>query len=389
MLLAARQRRFYRIVMVWKLAWQAKVYLTRRAAAGIQPAMPPAPLFRTLAETAETLIIALAGGAAFALAGFPAGLISGSVLAVAAAALIGRPVRVPVPLARACYVLIGILLGAVVTPQTLNGIVAWPVSIALVMIATLGMLIATTTYLRVVHRWDPLSALMGASPGSMTQVIALSTELGADLPAIAIVQTMRVLLLTTGIPAGLALFGLVAPALPVARGGGGSSLTEIAIVVAVSTAGAIALWRLRFPAGLLFGAMVGSGVLHGFGLVQAVLPWWVGSAGVLVLGALVGSRFASITFRLLLGYLGAAFGSFAVSASVATAFALIVAHFFPFPIANVTVAFAPGAQDTMMVLALALHLDPVFVAAHHVARFVVTAFSIALAARWMAGDRKR
>ena len=32
------------------------------------------------------------------------------------------------------------------------------------------------TYLRVVHRWDPLSALMGASPGSLSQVIALSTR---------------------------------------------------------------------------------------------------------------------------------------------------------------------------------------------------------------------
>jgi len=369
----------------------ADVHLTAPPAAGIDGPMPPAAtVLRTLSETAETLIIALAGGAAFTLLGFPAGLISGSVLAVAAAALLGRPVQVPVPLARACYVLIGILLGAVVTPQTLKGLATWPVSIVLVMIAALGMMLATATYLRAVHRWDPLSALMGASPGSMTQVIALSTELGADLPAVAIVQTMRVLLLTTGIPAGLALFGLVAPAIPVARGPtGGSSVAEIAVVVAVSTATAVALWRLRFPAGLLFGAMVGSGVLHGFGLVQAALPWWIGSAGVLVLGALVGSRFATITFRLLFGYLGAAFGSFAVSLSVATVFVLIVAHFFPFPIANIAVAFAPGAQDTMMVLALALHLDPVYVAAHHVARFVVTAFSIAIAARWMARDKIR
>jgi membrane AbrB-like protein len=252
--------------------------------------MPPAASYaspvRTLAHTAETLIIALAGGAAFTLLGFPAGLISGSVLAVAAAALLGRPVRVPVPLARIGYVLIGILLGAVVTSQTVKGFTAWPVSIALVMVAAVCMLLATATYLRMVHGWDRLSALLGASPGSMTQVIALSTELGADLPAIAIVQTMRVLLLTTGIPVGLALFGLVAPALPVVRGSaGGSSLAEIALLAAVSCATAIVFWRLRFPAGLLFGAMVGSGLLHGFGLVQAVLRWWIGSASVLVLGA--------------------------------------------------------------------------------------------------------
>ena len=73
------------------------------------------------------------------------------------------------------------------------------------MVASVVMIVATMTYLRVVHRWDPLSALMGASPGSMIQVIALSSELGADLRAIAIVQTMRVLLLTIGIPGGLAL----------------------------------------------------------------------------------------------------------------------------------------------------------------------------------------
>jgi uncharacterized protein len=353
--------------------------------------MPPAAsVLRTFAQTAETLIIALAGGAAFTLLGFPAGLISGSVLAVAAAALLGRPVRVPVMLARAGYVLIGILLGAVVTPQTVKGFAAWPISIALVMVAAVGMMLATATYLRLVHGWDRLSALLGASPGSMTQVIALSTELGADLPAIAIVQTMRVLLLTTGIPAGLALFGLVAPALPVVREPpGGSSVAEIALVVAVSCATAIVFWRLRFPAGLLFGAMVGSGLLHGLGLVQAALPWWVGSASVLVLGALVGSRFANQSFRLLAGYLGAAFGSFAVSLSIATIFVLIVAYLFAFPIANIAVAFSPGAQDTMMVLALALHLDPVFVAAHHVARFVVTAFSIAVTARAIARGEKR
>jgi uncharacterized membrane protein AbrB (regulator of aidB expression) len=104
---------------------------------------------------------------------------------------------------------------------------------------------------------------------------------------------------------------------------------------------------------------------------------------------MVGSRFANQTFRLLASYLGAAFGSFAVSLSVATFFVLIVAYFFPFPFANIAVAFAPGAQDTMMVLALALHLDPVFVAAHHVARFVVTSFAIAFGARWIARREKR
>ncbi len=350
--------------------------------------MPAIPPLRALIETAETLLIAAAGGLTFTLLGLPAGLISGSVVAVTVAALLGRPAKVPVPLARVCYIVVGILLGAVVTPQTLKGLATWPVSVVLLMLATLCMMVATTSYLRVVHGWDRLSALMGASPGSMMQVITLSSELGADLRAVAIVQTLRVLLLTIGIPGGLALFGLVAPAVPIVRGpAGGSSLAEILVVVAVATATAWAMARLRFPGGFLFGAMTGSGVLHGSGLVQAVLPWWIGSAAVIVLGAVVGSRFANTTFRLIIGYLGAAFGSFAVSLSVATLFKLIVTRFFPFPIANVVVAFAPGALDTMMVLALALHLDPVYVGAHHLARFLVVTLSVAVAAPRMAKDK--
>ena len=87
---------------------------------------------------------------------------------------------------------------------------------------------------------------------------------------------------------------------------------------------------------------------------------------------------------MLASYLGAAFGSFAVSALVAAVFAMIVAYGLSFPIANVMVAFSPGALDTMMVLSLALHLDPIYVGAHHVARFIVTAFSVAIIARRIA-----
>src|SRR5262249_59801911 len=81
------------------------------------------------------------------------------------------------------------------------------------------------------------------------------------------------------------------------------------------------------------------------------------------------------------------FGSFAVSMAVATLFVFIVTWLLSFSIANVVIAFAPGAQDTMMVLALALHLDPVYVGAHHLARFFVVTFAIAVAARRVSTKR--
>jgi uncharacterized protein len=314
-------------------------------------------------------------------------LVSGSVLAVTAAALLGRPVKMPLAFVRVCSVVVGILLGSVVTPETLRGVTTWPASIALLVLASLGTMFVTSIYLRVVHRWDSLSALMGASPGSLAQVIALSTELGGDLRAIAIVQTVRVLLLVVGLPNGLALFGLVVPAVAAARGPAGVAvLGEMILLVTVASVIAVAFLRLRFPGGLMFGAMTGSAVLHGAGIIHAVLPWWIGSGAVIVLGGFVGSRFANTTFRVLVSFLGAAFGSFAVSMAVATIFVLLDAHFFGFPIANIAIAFAPGAQDTMMVLALALHLDPVYVGAHHLVRFLVVTFAVAFGARRIAKE---
>jgi membrane AbrB-like protein len=344
------------------------------------PASPPA---RELLHATETLLVAAAGGIAFALMGIPAGLVSGSVLAVAIAALMGRPMKVPPAVTRVCFVMIGILLGAIVSPEALRGVATWPLSVALLALSTICMIIVTTWYLRLVHGWDRLSAFLGASPGSMAQVLVLAAEFKADIQGIAIVQVIRVLLVTIGLPSGLALFGLAAGSVIAVPGPvGGSSFVELMILVAVSVATAALLMWLRFPGGLLFGAMAGSAILHGTGWVHAVLPWWLGSAAVLVVGAVAGSRFANTSPRVVLDYLGAALGSFAVAISVATVFVFLVTIFLPFRPADVVIAFAPGSQDQMMLLALALHLDPVYVGAHHLSRWLVVTFSIAAFSRY-------
>ena len=348
-------------------------------------APPPIPTKTVLLRTGETLSIAAVGGVTLTWLGFPAGLVTGSLLAVAIAALAGRPVTIPVPLSRVISVLVGISLGAVVSPETLKGLATFPLSVAVLAVSTICMIVATTSYLRFVHGWDMQSALFGASPGALAQVMALSAEYKADLRAIAIVQTMRVVALTVGIPAGLSLFGLTASGGVFARlGSGPASFAELAVLVAVSSASAVVIWWLRLPGGLMFGAMMASAILHGGGYIATALPWWVASAAVIGIGAVTGSRFVNTDPRTLLRFLGAALGSFAVALSIASAFVLLLASLSSIRIADAVVAFAPGAQDTMMVLALALHLDPVYVGAHHLARFLVVSFSVAVLARRLA-----
>jgi hypothetical protein len=336
-------------------------------------------------EVAETAAIAVIGGGALGLLGMPAGYLSGALLAVAGAALAGRPMRLPMPAARAIFVLIGISLGAVVTPETLHGVAAYPLSIAVLIVAMACMSLAGMAYLRIVHGWETTSAYLAASPGGMSQMLVLAAELGADLRAIAIVQSMRVVIIAVGLPAGLSLLGIVGTA--VRRSNGPLTLAladEMAILVAASAVGAALAYRFRLPGGLLFGAMAVSALLHGSGLIHAVVPPWVANAAMVALGAVIGARFTNMPPRLLLDYLAAGFGSFAVVVTIAAVFATGLLGFLSLHGADVMIAFAPGAADAMMLLALALHLDPVYVGAHHVTRIMLVALTMPFIARKIA-----
>ena len=345
--------------------------------------------FTAVRHLAETLAIAAAGGAALGLIGIPAGWLSGSILAVAGASLAGRPMLIPTFLMRAIFVLIGISLGAVVTPETLHGMATYPVSIAVLILAMALISVGGAGYLRLIHRWDNVDAYLAAAPGGMSQVLALGAELGGDLRAIAIVQSIRVVVIAVGLPAGLSMLGLVGQAPPRVTGGLSIGvLDELAILVAASTIVAIIAYRIRFPGGLLFGAMLTSAVLHGSGLIHAVMPWWAANTAMVAMGAITGSRFANTPLRMLLNFVGAAFGSFAVAVTIAAAFAAVLISVLSLRAAEVMIAFAPGSVDAMMLLALALNLDPVYVGAHHLTRIFFVSLTMPLVARRTARSLK-
>ncbi|HZT51832.1 MAG TPA: AbrB family transcriptional regulator, partial [Stellaceae bacterium] len=69
-------------------------------------------------------------------------------------------------------------------------------------------------------------------------------------------------------------------------------------------------------------------------------------------------------------------------------FASLAARVLPVPAADIVIAYAPGAQDTMMLLALALKLDPVFVGAHHLARFLTVSLSVPFIGRALPPPRQ-
>jgi uncharacterized membrane protein AbrB (regulator of aidB expression) len=90
-----------------------------------------------------------------------------------------------------------------------------------------------------------------------------------------------------------------------------------------------------------------------------------------LLGALTGTRFANMDVRTLRHLAASAFGALVVGLSVAFAGAVAAAWLLSLDVGPMAIAYAPGAIEAMMVLALALNYDPAFVGAHHLARFML------------------
>ncbi|MFL9823815.1 AbrB family transcriptional regulator [Rhodoplanes sp. SY1] len=360
-----------------------------RSPDSVRPPSGPKFSLRDLRHLAETFAIASAGAALFYLANIPAAFLAGAMVSVAVAAIAGRPCGVPRPLARACFVIVGLSLGSVVNPASLRGIAAWPISIAAVVAASACVTVATTYYLRKVHGWETMTAMFAAVPGALSQVLAHAVEEKCDVRGIAVVQSLRVVILTVGVPVALAALGHGGPTRLAAPP---SSLlaapAELAVLVAAALGVGLLLMRIGFPGGLLIGPMTVSAVLHGTGLITVTLPAWATIGGMIGLGAISGSRFTNTSTGLLLTYLGAGLGAFGVAVAVTAAFVLALVPTLHLPLGDLTVAFSPGAIDAMMVLSLALHIDPVFVGAHHIARFFAVSLTLPVVIRYVRRLRK-
>jgi len=318
----------------------------------------------------ETMAYGAGGAAVLGLAGMPAGWLSGAIIGVSAAALSGRPMYMPPPVARAVYVILGISLGSSVTPSTIASMVTWPLSMIALAIAMTAITASVTIYLKLVHGWPTLDALFAAAPGALAQAMALAQDTGANVRAIALVQTVRLFVLAVALPLIFAAFGVMGVAPP--RGGNlpmVQLIFELGVIILVSSGAALLAFRLNLPGGLILGSMAASGILHGTGWVHAFLPVPVVIFSFIIMGSMIGTRLGGADLRQLLRLSLVGLGALLVGTSVGCLFAVGVAWLLGLRTDSLVIAYAPGAMEAMTIIAFALHLDPVFVGVHQLARF--------------------
>lgn len=331
-------------------------------------------MIRSLAPILGKLVLALAfavlGGSVFTHLGMPAGWLSGAAVAVAIAAIAGLPVDVPVTVRQMAFVLIGTAMGSSASPETLQRLSTWPLSL---MVAIVSAALVTLVAYWVLHRlagWDKVTAFYGAVPGALNYVLAIAIDSKADMPRVVLAQSVRLLFLVAVLPPVIgALSGHGAPQGPVVSHQTADLLDLLLLFGGGALVGVVML-RLGQPSGMLLGPLLFSAGLHVTGTVTTWLPTWLFVPGLLIMGSVIGTRFVGTDRGLLVSLVVAALGALIAGLGVALVAAALLIEITGLPAGQVILAIAPGALDSMTTLAYLLGFDAAYVASLHFIRFL-------------------
>lgn len=329
--------------------------------------MTLSPYQTAAARLVLTLVIAACGGGVFHAVGLPAAWLSGAMVFVAVATLAGAPTLLPNRLRDALFVVIGMSMGAGVRPDVVDRVGEWPLSMAMLVVVVVCVTLVGYVVLHFGARWSRETAYFGAIPGALSYVIALATDRGADLPRIASSQSLRLFVLVAILP-----FAVVSSSGEVAGEGGVPLVSTPLEILAGVPLCLLSSWlavKVRVPGGWMTGAFFMSVALNASGLMTLALPSFVVLPSFVMMGAMIGCRFASMTFRQFVSVLGASLAAFCAAFLTSIAGAALISSLVDIPFGQALLAYAPGGLEVMTLLAFMLDLDPAFVAAHQIARF--------------------
>jgi len=332
---------------------------------------------RTVLEAVAPLAVGLVGGLLFERVGLPAPWISGSMVAVAAVSA-RWPLQDLHPALRDLAMLLGgSTMGAAVTPETLRLFGTMPVSFAGLFVSIVATMLLCSLWLRLALGWRGSDALLASAPGALSAVLALAAERGADVTRIAVVQALRLFALVAVLPG---LVAWIEPGMQGDAGAGGTTggvmdAPAFAFVLLIGLGLGATFARAGIAAPFLLGAAIGNAVPHGADLVRGLPPGPVQVLGFVLIGVFIAGRMQGIGLATLRRHLVAGLGSLLLGLAVSAVFAGLVAWAVDVRFGAALLAFAPGGIEALAILSLALDLDPLYVAAHHLMRF----FAIGLA----------
>lgn len=333
------------------------------------------------AGTLRTLVIALSGAGAFWLGGLPLPFLFGPMAACLAAALAGVTLRGTGQVAVGMRTILGLAVGASITPALLAQLPVMALTLALVPVYVVLIGLIGVPFFHRLWGFDRVTSYYAAMPGGLQDMVIFGIESGGDGRALSLIHATRVLIIVTLAPSLLVALHGVALDAPI-----GAPVTDLAPAELALMAGAALLgWkggeRLGLFGASILGPLIVAAALALTGVLTTRPPAEAINAAQVFIGMGIGVYFSGITWREL-GRDVAAGAVFAVIlAGLAAGFMALAVTWGGAPGAEAFLAFAPGGQAEMAVLAIVIGADLGFVVLHHLARIVLVITGAPIIAR--------
>lgn len=337
-----------------------------------------------MVRTALTFAIALVGVGTFHVLHVPLPWLLGPIAACLTAAALGVRLKGVKSLNDGMRTVLGVAVGATLTPTVLATFPdMWP-TLLLIPATVVVIGLVGVPYFQRIWGYDFPTAYYATMPGGLQDMIVFGEEAGANVRTLSLVHATRVMVIVVALP--FLLSGIWQadldnpPGVPI----GTVPIHELLVMIACALLG---WWGAR-KIGLFGASILGPLILTAAVTLAGILHYRPPSEAIwaaqFFIGMTIGSKYTGITIEEARRDLAAGFG-FCIVLIVLTIIvveALVLSGLAPGM--EALLAFAPGGQAELTVLALIVGADVAFVVAHHVLRIFVVILGAPLAARWLA-----
>lgn len=324
---------------------------------------------------------ALVGALVFLMLGLPLPWLLGPMLACLAVALCGVRMQGAGQFGVFMRTFLGVAVGASITPEVLTGLPAIAGSLAIVPVFIAVIALVGYPLFRRGFGFDHPTAWYAAMPGGLQDMLVFGEEAGGDIRALSLIHATRVLVIVTVAPLIMTFYWSVDLSQPPGAPISSVAWDQIALMVAAGFLG----WKVAERVGLfgasILGPMILTAALSLTGIIQTRPPAEIIQAAQFFIGIAVGVKYVGITGRELRIDVTAGLLYSLVLAVISLIFLEVVYLLGLAPALDAFLAFLPGGQAEMVVIAIIAGADLAYVVSHHILRIVLVILLAPLAAR--------
>ena len=308
--------------------------------------------------------------------GAPAPFLTGPTTVCSIAALVGLRFFVPEPMKHLSFVIIGLVVGSNVTPESLILASKWPFSLICMLASIFLITIFGKYFLSNLLSMDKRSSVLASSPGHLSFVLSISTDIKGDTAKITVIQSTRVLTLTLLTPLIVMLFTENSLFEQTNETNKLIPLFDLSLLMAVSILLGFFGQKTKIPAPYLLAGMFCSTLSNGTDITSGEVFPMFSIIAFVILGTLIGTRFVSVNLSLLRSSFFGGVLLTLIGAFFSFLFAYITYKITGLNFVDTIIAFAPGGFEIMVAMGTLVEADPAFVAMHHIIRMFFISFLV-------------